>query len=84
MVKVNANSNNRSEVTQICDVFRGKIIDVAKDSLVVEATGNENKITAFLEMIEPFGIIELARTEQFLCDEEDLTAKQLISIYINH
>jgi acetolactate synthase-1/3 small subunit len=59
---VKANSSNRSEVTQICDVFRGKIIDVAKDSLVVEATGNENKITAFLEMIEPFGIVELART----------------------
>ena len=49
MVKVKANSSNRSEVTQICDVFRGKIIDVAKDSLVVEATGNENKITAFLK-----------------------------------
>ena len=62
MVKVKANSSNRSEVTQICDVFRGKIIDVAKDSLVVEATGNENKITAFLEMVEPFGIVELART----------------------
>ena len=62
MVKVKANSTNRSEVTQICDVFRGKIIDVAQDSLVVEATGNENKISAFLEMIEPFGIIELART----------------------
>ena len=62
MVKVQVNSQNRSELTQICDIFRGKIIDVAKDSLVVEATGNENKITAFLEMIEPFGILELART----------------------
>ena len=38
MIKVKANSSNRSEVTQICDVFRGKIIDVAKESLVVEAT----------------------------------------------
>ena len=62
MVKVQVSSQNRSELTQICDIFRGKIIDVAKDSLVVEATGNENKITAFLEMIEPFGILELART----------------------
>jgi len=62
MVKVKADSSNRSEVTQICDVFRGKIIDVAKESLVLEATGNENKIVAFLELIEPFGIIELART----------------------
>ena len=62
MIKVKANSSNRSEVTQICDVFRGKIIDVAKESLVVEATGNGNKIVAFIELIEPFGIIELART----------------------
>jgi acetolactate synthase-1/3 small subunit len=59
---VNANSSNRTEVTQICNVFRGKIIDVSKESLVIEATGNENKIVAFLELIEPFGIIELART----------------------
>ena len=40
LVKVEANSKTRSEITQICDVFRGKIIDVAKKSLVVEVTGN--------------------------------------------
>ena len=62
VVKVKANSANRSEVTQICDVFRGKIIDVAKETLIIEATGNENKIIAFLELVEPFGIVELART----------------------
>ena len=62
VVVIKANSANRSEVTQICDVFRGKIIDVAKETLVVEATGNQNKIMAFLELVEPFGIVELART----------------------
>ncbi|MDC3335348.1 acetolactate synthase small subunit [Opitutales bacterium] len=62
VVKVKANSTNRTEVTQICDVFRGKIIDVAKETLIIEATGNENKIIAFLELVEPFGIVELART----------------------
>ena len=65
MVKVQVSSQNRSEVTQICDIFRGKIIDVAKDSLVVEATGNENKITAILEMIEPFVILELSERVRF-------------------
>ena len=65
MVKVQVSSQNRSEVTQICDIFRGKIIDVAKDSLVVEATGNENKITAFLEMIEPFGILNWPERVRF-------------------
>ena len=40
-------SKTRPEITQICDVFRGKIIDVAPASLIIEATGNENKIKAF-------------------------------------
>ena len=62
LVKVQANSETRSEVTQICDVFRGKIIDVAPSTLIVEVTGNESKIRAFLSLIESFGISELART----------------------
>jgi acetolactate synthase-1/3 small subunit len=62
LIKVRADSETRSEVTQICDVFRGKIIDVAATSLIVEVTGNENKIEAFLSLIESFGILELART----------------------
>ena len=56
----------RSEITQICDVFRGKIIDVAPKSLIIEATGNENKIKAFLQLLESFGVQELARTGLFL------------------
>ena len=57
-----ANSDTRSEITQICDVFRGKIIDVSRSSFVIEATGNENKIKAFLELLKSFGVRELART----------------------
>jgi acetolactate synthase-1/3 small subunit len=62
LVKVNADSQTRAEITQICDVFRGKIIDVASNSLIIEATGNENKIKAFLNLLDSFGISELART----------------------
>ncbi|MBN38680.1 MAG: acetolactate synthase small subunit [Opitutae bacterium] len=62
LVKIQADSQSRSEVTQLCDVFRGKIIDVAPTSLIVEVTGNENKIKAFLSLVESFGISELART----------------------
>jgi len=62
LVKVQAESKTRSEITQICDVFRGKIIDVAPQSLIIEATGNENKIKAFLQLLESFGVQELART----------------------
>ena len=47
LVKIRTDSETRSEVTQLCDVFRGKIIDVAPSSLIVEVTGNENKIKAF-------------------------------------
>jgi len=62
LLKVDADSKTRSEITQICDVFRGKIIDVAPASLIIEATGNENKIKAFLNLLESFGVSELART----------------------
>ena len=62
LLKVDANSKTRPEITQICDVFRGKIIDVAPASLIIEATGNENKIKAFLNLLESFGVTELART----------------------
>ena len=62
LVKVSANSKTRGEITQICDVFRGKIIDVSTSSLIIEATGNENKIKAFLNLLDSFGVTELART----------------------
>ena len=62
LVKVNADSRSRPEITQICDIFRGKIIDVSSDSLIVEVTGNESKVQAFLELIMPFGVLEQART----------------------
>ena len=62
MLKVKANTQTRSEIIQICDVFRAKVIDVSKTFVVIEATGNENKIRAFLELIVPFGVVEMART----------------------
>ncbi len=62
LIKVKADKSRRSELMQICDIFRTKIIDVSQDTIVVEATGDENKIAAFLEMVEPFGVLELCRT----------------------
>jgi acetolactate synthase-1/3 small subunit len=47
---------------QVCDIFRAKIIDVASDSVNIEMTGNTNKVKAFLNLIEPYGIAEMART----------------------
>ena len=62
MLKVTASAGQRSELMQVCDIFRAKIIDVAPSSVNIEMTGNDNKVTAFLNLIEPYGIIEMART----------------------
>jgi len=47
---------------QICEIFRAKIVDVAKRSVVVEITGTTDKIEAFERLVRPFGLIEMART----------------------
>ncbi len=59
LVKVKADSKTRSEIMQICDIFRAKIVNVAHASVIVEATGDEGKVTAFLNLLEPFGVLEL-------------------------
>ena len=62
LVKISANSDNRPEIIQICDIFRAKIINVHKDSMILEITGDEGKVRAFLDMIEQFEVLELSRT----------------------
>jgi len=62
MVKLKADSETRSEIVQICDLFRAKIINVNRADLVVEITGDEGKVDAFLSLVEDFGIMELCRT----------------------
>jgi acetolactate synthase-1/3 small subunit len=62
MIKVSTNKENRSAVIEIVDVFRAKIVDVAVDTLVIEATGTEDKIDALINMLQPHGIKELVRT----------------------
>ena len=62
LVKVSAIKSTRSELMQICDIFRAKIVDVALDSIIIEMTGDNEKITALLGMLRPFGIKEVCRT----------------------
>jgi acetolactate synthase-1/3 small subunit len=62
MLRVNADSGNRSEVMQICDIFRAKIVDVQAKRLAIEITGNESKLSKFLKLMENFGISDLTRT----------------------
>lgn len=62
MIKVKADKKNRSELFQIVDIFRAKVVDVATDSIIVEITGDENKIEALETLLRPFGIREMVRT----------------------
>jgi acetolactate synthase-1/3 small subunit len=62
LIKVKADKTNRSEIMQITDIFRARIVDVSADSIVVEITGDEEKILALINMLQPFGIKEVCRT----------------------
>jgi len=62
LVKVTATAQTRSEIMQICDIFRAKIVNVSQSDVIIESTGDEGKVAAFLGLLEPFGIVELART----------------------
>lgn len=62
LVKVKADKNTRGELIQICDVFRAKIVDVAVDSVIMEITGDNEKVEALIRMVRPFGIKEVSRT----------------------
>lgn len=62
LLRVTATSKTRPEVMQICDIFRAKIIDVQPETLAIEVTGTETKITKFLMLMDRFGIKELTRT----------------------
>jgi acetolactate synthase-1/3 small subunit len=62
LLRVNVDAQTRSEVMQICNIFRAKIIDVQPRNVAIELTGNESKIEKFLFLMEPFGISDLTRT----------------------
>ena len=62
LLKVAANDQNRVALREICDIYKGKIIDLSRDSMVFELTGKPSKIDAFLEMFEDYTILEMCRT----------------------
>ena len=62
MVKIQARSESRNEVMQLVDVFRARIVDINNDSLIIEITGTEDKIESFVDVLMPYGIIEMAQT----------------------
>jgi acetolactate synthase-1/3 small subunit len=62
LFKVSVEGAQRGEVMQFCEIFRGKVVDVMKRSIIVEITGTTDKIDAFERMVRPYGLIEMMRT----------------------
>ena len=64
LIKVKAMPKQRGEVASLADIFRGRIVDVASDSVIVEITGDETNIEGLLELLNPIGILEMVSTGQ--------------------
>ena len=62
LVKIKADSTTRADILSLADTFRGKVVDVAAETVMVEVTGKYGKIQAFLEMVAPYGIAELVQS----------------------
>lgn len=62
LIKVRATASQRSEISQLVEMFRGRVVDISAESLMVEISGQERKIEAFIELMRPYSILELART----------------------
>jgi len=62
LIKVQAPTGHRSEIRELAEIFRGRIVDVAASEVIVEISGQEHKIESFIDLMRPFGIVELVRT----------------------
>lgn len=62
MIKVAAPPESRADIMQLVQVFRARVVDVAADSLVIETTGTEDKVDGLLQVLRPFGVMEMVRT----------------------
>ena len=62
LVKVGYSSETRADILSATDVYRAKVIDYTKDAMCIEVTGDPSKMDAFIELLKPFGIIEMCRT----------------------
>jgi len=62
LIRVQSPPGRRSEIRELVEIFRGRIVDVSPDRMMIEISGQERKIESFIELMRPFGILELART----------------------
>jgi acetolactate synthase-1/3 small subunit len=71
LIRVNPSVNKRSEVINLVNVFRGKIISISKSGFIIEITGDDDKLQAFIELMEPYGLSEIARTGMLAMSREN-------------
>jgi len=62
LVKVGANQETRGQVLQLAEVFKARVLDIAAESITLEMTGGEDKVDRFLELLAPYGLMEMVRT----------------------
>jgi acetolactate synthase-1/3 small subunit len=67
LIKVNTENKSRAEILEIGNIFRANVVDVTKGTIMLELTGNSNKISTFEELLKPYGILELVRTGMIAC-----------------
>ncbi|MDA8229630.1 MAG: acetolactate synthase small subunit [Desulfitobacterium hafniense] len=77
MIKVQASPKTRSNIVDIVDIFRAKIVDVNRETMVIELTGEDTKIDAICEVLKDYGIIEIARTGKIALSRGPIPAKDL-------
>ncbi len=70
LVKVQSTASTRSEIMQISEIFRAKVVDLSSKTITLEVTGNQSKVDAIINMLKPFGIKELARTGRIAIKRE--------------
>ena len=70
LIKISATDKTKAEILRINDIFRGKIVDVSQASYTFEITGDDGKIEAFIKMVKPFGVKEIARTGKVAVSRE--------------
>ncbi|MDR1193753.1 MAG: acetolactate synthase small subunit [Peptococcaceae bacterium] len=77
MIKVKAIPEKRSDIVDIVNVFRANIVDVNRETMVIELSGGQNKIDALCEVLKDYGIIEIVRTGKIIISRGPLPAKEL-------
>lgn len=76
LIKVKASAEFRSHIVDVVDIFRAKIVDVNRETMVIELSGEESKIDAFCEVLKDYGIIEIVRTGKIALSRGPIPAKE--------